>query len=618
MSNVEIGTAYVNILPSMNGTSAAINKELGNLDTKPAGEKMGNSLGKNMSSSLKSAVTTGLKAAAVAATAALAGAVAVGRAALNAYAEYEQLVGGVDTLFKESSGQLQEYAASAYKTAGMSANDYMNTVTQFSASLINSLEGDTAKATEYANMAITDMADNANKMGTSIETIQETYSSLARGNYAMLDNLKLGYAGTKAGLEDLLADAEKYMAAQGKVVDYSVDSYADIVEAIHVVQEEMGIAGATAEEAMTTIEGSVNSAKAAWDNWLVGLADDEADIEALTTQLVDSVATAASNIVPRLGQILSTLGPALMETINQAFDKIKKAFSEDSIGLGDAALSLFGSILSALGKIGGQLLIALGLLLASMVVALVEKGAEILDGAIEWVSEVFSEIGRGFSEGFERIKTTISEWATNAKTTITTKWNEITSWLSSIPGRIVGFFSGIGSRIGGFFANAASTAKDKFNELVNFVKSIPDRIVGFFRGIGSRITSAFGSISFPSPHVSWSTYSIFGKSFSIPKISFYASGGIVTDPTLGMIGEAGYDEAVVPLKSSKLKPFAEAVVAEMGGMGGIDYDKLASVLGEIMERPNVSINLKAEGGMEMARQIAQELFALQQRELRGV
>ena len=172
---------------------------------------------------------------------------------MDAYATYQQAVGGVDTLFKDASGKVQQYAAEAYKTAGVSANQYMQQVTSFSASLISSMGGDTQAAADRANLALTDMADNASKMGTDMETIQQTYQSLARGNYAMLDSLKLGYGGTKTEMERLIADANKLKQANGEAADLSVDSFADVVEAIHLVQDNLGIAGNAAAEALSLI-----------------------------------------------------------------------------------------------------------------------------------------------------------------------------------------------------------------------------------------------------------------------------------------------------------------------------------------------------------------------------
>lgn len=228
--------------------------------------------------------------------------VAITKSAVEQYAEYEQLVGGVETLFKDSAGQVEGYANNAYKTAGMSANQYMNTVTGFSASLLQSLDGDTKAAAEKADMAITDMSDNANKMGTSIDSIQTAYQGFAKQNYTMLDNLKLGYGGTKEEMQRLLDDATKLSG-----VKYDISSYADIVDAIHVVQTEMGITGTTAKEASTTIEGSINSTKAAWSNLLTGFANDEADVGALITDLCDSVATAANNLIPRVIQAVTSI-----------------------------------------------------------------------------------------------------------------------------------------------------------------------------------------------------------------------------------------------------------------------------------------------------------------------
>ena len=252
---------------------------------------------------LGSLAKKGMQIVAGATAAATATMIALGKSALDAYADYEQLTGGVETLFKTSADIVNEYAANAYKTAGMSANEYMETVTSFSAALISSLDGDTAKAAEIADKAITDMSDNANKMGSSMESIQNAYQGFAKQNYTMLDNLKLGYGGTKSEMERLLADAE---AISG--IHYDIESYADVVEAIHVIQDEMGITGTTAREAAETISGSVGMAKAAWSNLIVGIADDNADFDKLLDDFVDSAAAAAENILPRVEVIIGGLG----------------------------------------------------------------------------------------------------------------------------------------------------------------------------------------------------------------------------------------------------------------------------------------------------------------------
>lgn len=226
-----------------------------------------------------------------------------GKQSLASYADYEQLVGGVETLFKDSAKEVQKYAANAFKTTGLSANDYMETVTSFSASLLQSLKGDTQKAAKSADKAMRDMSDNANKMGTSMESIMNAYQGFAKGQYNMLDNLKLGYGGTKEEMQRLLADAK---AISG--IEYKLDSYADIIDAINVIQTKIGITGTTAKEAASTISGSVAMTKAAFQNLMTGLADDTADIGALVGDVVEGVTTAASNIPPRVKTIMSGIG----------------------------------------------------------------------------------------------------------------------------------------------------------------------------------------------------------------------------------------------------------------------------------------------------------------------
>lgn len=274
---------------------------------------------KGKGAELAKAVGKGLGTVAKVGAAALAAAstamIAVGKASLDAYAEYEQLVGGVDTLFKDSSGKLQEYAAQAFMTAGMSANEYMSTATSFSASLLQGLAGDTAKAADYADMAIRDMSDNANKMGTDIARIQDAYQGFAKQNYTMLDNLKLGYGGTKTEMQRLLADANRINREHGITSNYTLDKLSDVYEAIHVVQQEMGIYGTTSEEASKTISGSLSATKAAWKNLLVGFGSDDANLGVLINNFVTSLATAAENIVPRISKILGGIGTAFSEIL---------------------------------------------------------------------------------------------------------------------------------------------------------------------------------------------------------------------------------------------------------------------------------------------------------------
>ncbi|MBQ6169794.1 MAG: hypothetical protein IJK30_07555 [Ruminococcus sp.] len=244
-----------------------------------------------------------------AATAAASGAVAVlGKQAISAYADYEQLTGGVETLFKNSASIVMGYAENAFKTAGLSANEYMETVTGFSAALISSLGGDTLKAAEIADMAITDMSDNANKMGSTMESIQNAYQGFSKQNYTMLDNLKLGYGGTKAEMERLLEDAEKLSG-----IHYDISSYSDIVSAIHEIQVSMDITGTTAKEAEHTISGSIGAMKSAWQNLVTGIADPKADIGKLISNFTQTASIAFKNLLPAAKQALEGIGDLIEE-----------------------------------------------------------------------------------------------------------------------------------------------------------------------------------------------------------------------------------------------------------------------------------------------------------------
>lgn len=311
------------------------------LDTSGYENGLDNASGKasGFADKLKSGLATAAKVGAAALTAAATGMAALTKASIDQYAEHEQLVGGVDTLFKTASDKVQEYAANAYKTAGMSANEYMDTVTSFSASLLQSLGGDTEKAAQKADQAITDMADNANKMGTGMEMIQNAYQGFAKQNYTMLDNLKLGYGGTKEEMERLLADAEKLSGQK-----FDISSYSDIVDAIHVVQTEMGITGTTAKEAASTIQGSVSAAKSAWSNLITGIAADNADLDTLIGNFVSSVETAAGNIIPRVSVMLGGISQIVTSASTTIIPMVITTITDNLPALLQAAVALVGAL----------------------------------------------------------------------------------------------------------------------------------------------------------------------------------------------------------------------------------------------------------------------------------
>lgn len=356
-----------------------------------------------------SAVNTAVKASAAAVGAASAGVAALGTACINAYADYEQLVGGVETLFKDSADTIQTYADNAYKTAGLSANEYMETVTSFSASLLQSLDGDTEKAAAAADLAITDMADNANKMGTAMESIQYAYQGFAKQNYTMLDNLKLGYGGTKEEMQRLLADAEKLSG-----VKYDLSSYADIVEAIHVIQTEMGITGTTAKEASTTIQGSVASMKAAWANLMVGMADDTQNFDMLLSNFIESIGTVADNLLPRIGVVIEGMGklvaglapeiasalptltnellPNLVELGVQSISALVQGMQENGDSLVAGALSIVGTLAEGIAELLPMVADTAASLAVSLADGLTESLPNIIPIAIETISTLVENL----------------------------------------------------------------------------------------------------------------------------------------------------------------------------------------------------------------------------------
>lgn len=340
---------------ALNDATATLNKmqnelrdtasELQDMDSEmDGGAKKALSFGDVLKANLASdVIISGVKAMASAMKEVGAALVDLGKQSIEGYAQYEQLIGGVQTLFNETDLSLEDYASSvgkstrevqaewsqltaggrmvannaeeAFHTVGLSANEYMETVTSFSASLIQSLGGDTKAAAAKADLAITDMSDNANKMGSDMQSIQNAYQGFAKQNYTMLDNLKLGYGGTKQEMERLLTDAEKISG-----IKYDISSYADIVDAIHVVQTEMGITGTTAKEAATTIEGSAKSMKAAWQNFLTGVSvgdnDGIGNLDVLVGNVVDGVKTFADNLIPRLQIMLPRLAEGLTQLAN--------------------------------------------------------------------------------------------------------------------------------------------------------------------------------------------------------------------------------------------------------------------------------------------------------------
>lgn len=321
------------------------------------GEKSGGKLSKAFSAVGKGALAVGkvVGTGMIAAGTAVSGLVAK---SVQAYAEYEQLVGGVETLFKDSASNVMDNANKAFLTAGLSANAYMETVTSFSASLLQSLGGDTEKAASYADRAIIDMSDNANKMGTSMDMIQNAYNGFAKQNYTMLDNLKLGYGGTKEEMERLIAKASKMKDVQkelGITVDSNSMSFGNIVNAISVMQKSMGITGTTAQEASRTISGSLGAMKGAWTNLVTAMANDELPFDEYVASFVESVSTFAGNIIPRVQialtgavSLIGQLAPVIFSAIPGLIESIFPAIVDAAFSLMSSLIEMFPNLLSVI------------------------------------------------------------------------------------------------------------------------------------------------------------------------------------------------------------------------------------------------------------------------------
>ena len=478
---------------------------------------------------LTSAIT---KPAVIAAGAVAAIGTAVGVSALNAYGTWEQATGGIETLFKGSAKKVTGYADQAYKTAGVSANAYMTTVTSFSASLLQGLGGDTEKAADLANTALVDMSDNANKFGSNMTDIQNAYQGFAKQNYTMLDNLKLGYGGTKEEMQRLLADAEKLTG-----VKYDMGNFADVISAIHAVQDEMGVTGTTALEASSTIEGSVASMKGAWANWLTELGKTDGDVAGMTSRLAEAVGIAMGNIIPRIKQIFenlvasipamfdglrSTLPPAFMpmvDMVQRLFDawqglspEVKKfvgVFAGVAVAAGPV-LTVLGKVVGVVGKFVGALRFVgpvLGALTSPVGLVIAAVAALVAGFVYAWNNiDGFKEF---FVDMWERIKAaaqTVVDWFTEtALPALSAAWDwlvEVTQPLQQIfqdvwqgiqdavqvvvdwfTGSFLPAFSGVWDAVKGFVSAAWDVIQPRIQAAIDFIRPILEAFMAWIGAV---------------------------------------------------------------------------------------------------------------------------------------
>lgn len=467
-------------------------------------------------------------------------AVSIGKASLDSYADYEQLVGGVETLYKDSAATIEKYAQTAYKNVGLSANDYMDTATSFAASLVSSLSGDTEKAAEMSNTAISDMADNWNKMGSSVQSVQDAYRGFSKQNFTMLDNLKIGYGGTKTEMERLLADADTLNAKQGVYTKYSIDSFSDIVQAIHVVQTEMGITGTTAKEAATTIQGSTASTKSAWANLLTGIADPEQNFQSLMDEFVDSVITAGNNIIPRIKEIVPTLIDGLSELVTQLAPYVSSVIMELEPTIEEGLQALFGglsSVASELQPIVADVFSFFGDAIISGLTSAIESSdfSFLLDifnnvkTAIENIDNIIDSFKNNSNAAWDAISAKIQEVVafvqpyveaamqvigqvvTQVITDLTpviqsigeafsaawslvqTVWAWASAFFQAIFQSIVVIFTPFAPIISGFFQGAWIIIQSIWNVAVSFFQTVFDLITGVFSTIDAVLSGDFQS-----------------------------------------------------------------------------------------------------------------------------
>lgn len=541
----ELGKAYVQVIPSAKGIGGMLKKSMGgDMDS------AGTSLGKGLGSKIKAAIIA-------------AGIGKVLKTAIFEGAKLEQSLGGVETLFKGSAGRVKKYAAEAYRTAGMSGNEYMENVTSFSAAMISSLGGNTKKAAKLSNQAITDMSDNANKMGTDLSMVTQTYQSLARGQYQMLDNLKLGYGGTKGEMQRLLNDAEKLTGKK-----YDISSFSDVTQAIHAIQTQMGITGTTAKEAASTISGSFNMMKSAAKDFLGNLTLGR-DVSKSMENLVTSTGTFLSNLLPALGNIAKGLVNVIGTTFPQMFSKIGNSLGASMPGLISKGLTMVTQFTASLRRNAGKFVSA-GM---EMLLKLAQGWANSMPVMIQKIPQIITNIAGLINDNAPKIMVTggkiiitlvkglinaIPTLIANIPQILRAMWNAFTAfnWMSLGSTMISGIAGALRSGIGSLFSAAQSLCVTIVNAFINLptvlfnagATAIVHLIQGFrsawgvITSIGGRIVVAVISGLASLASRMWSS----AKSAVSRMLSAFRSGGwgsigthIISGIIRGIAGAAG-------------------------------------------------------------------------------
>lgn len=531
-------------------------------------EKETNTFGTKVTGVLKNVAKVGVASFTAMSGAATAFVTKAVKSAVEGFAEYEQLVGGVDTLFKDASDTVQKNADIAFKTAQISANDYMQTVTNFSASLIQSLGGDTKKAAQVADKAVIDMADNANKMGTNMTMIQNAYQGFAKQNFMMLDNLKLGYGGTRTEMQRLLKDAE---AISG--IHYDISSFSDMVEAIHVIQQNLGITGTSAEEASKTIQGSLNSMKSAWSNLVVGLANDQADFAGLMGQFVESAGTFLENVIP----VIEATLPKIAELVNRLAPLIIQMLP----GLIQSLLPPFINVVTQIALV------------------IIREAPRILTMILNGFLAALPEIITAVVEALPQILTAIIDFLTNPdniQMLIDAAIQLFMALVMAVPQILGGLIGAFGTLVGNLwngivnmFAKFAADFgefisgifKGAINGVLTFIENFINAPIDLLNGFIGIINGAFGWIGVNLGYI---------DRIQLPRL---AQGGFVDGATTAMIGEDGA-EAVLPLENNTdnwAGLLAQTLVAEMEidnvGTGGVTIEKQEFIINNQMDAEEI-------------------------------
>lgn len=485
MANSELGKAYVQIIPSAKGIKGMIEKQLG-AEVATAGDKLGESLG----SKIKSLAVKTLAAA------------GIGKAisaSIHQGGELEQSLGGVETLFKDSADKVKAYAKEAYKTTGVSANEYMQNVTSFAASLVSSLGGDTEKASKIANTAMIDMGDNANKMGTSMQDIQNAYQGFSKMNYTMLDNLKLGYGGTKKEMERLLADATKLTG-----VKYDIDNLGDVYQAIHVIQQELGITGTTAKEASETLQGSFSAMKASFIDVLGNLALGENIKPSLNALAETTEPFLVGNFIPMLARVLKGI-PVVIENGIKEFGPIminagKEIMNQFGLSIGnntsitEAFSSLKNNISPAIESIRTTIMkipeffMSAGQSIAPIIDTIVVAiGRLKFDGIRELIDALLPAISSGFEKFIQIVKPVID----GVVESFVNLWNKAQPLLSLLSEALTPAFNVLGSFLGGVFKGALMAVEGLFDGLsvaIDFLSPLIEVLINAFKKLEPAIS----------------------------------------------------------------------------------------------------------------------------------